>query len=1118
MNNFLFFISILLFNCIIGVYSKNANYIVAILRNKNDDNYDDANPNIQDKIDELVNDRMNDIYDIINKNKNTYISSDGKQDEKLEELKSNPLEKRSNHESTKLLFVNKRKRINKNSNGLSSEKPNFSKNSTIEYIPFESVLVNHICPVLNYYAINVYLSEETAEIVRKMENVIFCEESKKLKLSDTPQKNNNHDDDDDDDDDDDEINSNGNYYDIDAIKKETQWSDVSVQENISFIPNHLSLLSHNPFTNPNKTIDNNFYYPSSAGKGIDIYLIDEGIITDHDDFNTYEGTSDERTITCDAIFKTYDVHYTTDEEKNSCTGIDEYPDHGILVSSMAGGTLYGVSKKANLHMIAIDFSSISILKSFDHIVQYGKSHKTVINLSLGLYGYNKVMDDKLSELIDKDFIIIVSSDNESRNCCADPSSDSFVGFVGYRKAIAVGATETDQNGHGQKIASYSNYGECVDIFAPGGVTYPVIDEEEGSTDGFGYQQGTSCSSPLVVGIAASIMSEHPEIKFNNEKMRKALIELSIKDVIYGLKDETPNRFVNNGKQRIYSPDDSTIKCGTSSSNNAICSDGCCTKDGECITFENNPGEKCFIENGCQSEFGYCTTEEDIIKECEDELKTNEECLIKISSDMKNEDGITQCNILNTEKCKEFYNNLISGKSVCSLAKNYKEFEFIDQFDINKFNKYNYEYCLDKYYTDEIFRCQSDILDYLSCLISEGINILDNNNNISRCIAIKSDLCRSFYEDPKKALTNVPSCKNLYNLNLPEIMEALQNFDDDSINETLNYTDEYDNICDELFENSVEKCNKELEQYEECLIDFPEDISDLTDEELKEKCYLYQSEKCMKIYNSYSVELPICKYAEEIQSFPLVESIRKNVENYYDICFKTNNSYLKETAISDCFDLLEKGNKCLFDLTDKPSKDELFEKCDMLYSEECSVEAAINNSPSCRLAENYSDEVLSKINEYMTNHITYDEICEATNDIDSAIESCEMDLKTYKYCDLSEYPMDDDTDLKYRCMNFNFGSCQKFYDNPYSIAPSCFVAQLYKDFNIYGKSNETFEYYEDICTSEDNDNDNGNDNNINTTTEILEEPTPTESLIKSTFYSVRRNDYNNYYKIDFYNIN
>ncbi|ORX64658.1 subtilisin-like protein, partial [Anaeromyces robustus] len=222
-----------------------------------------------------------------------------------------------------------------------------------------------------------------------------------------------------------------------------------------------------------------FYYPSSAGKGIDIYLMDGGLITNHEDFNT-----SERTITCDAISK---------EE-------DEFPDHGIMVTSMAGGNIYGVSKKANLHMIAIDFSDDSVLRALDFIKARAKPNKTIISMSFAGNYYSQAEDEKHKELINEGIILIVCASNENMNCCAPKDDPDFISPVGYRRAIVVGATDTDVYGNGYYRASYSNYGDCVDVFAPGTVIFP--DLSEGSRKNSDDASGTSCSTPIVAGIAA----------------------------------------------------------------------------------------------------------------------------------------------------------------------------------------------------------------------------------------------------------------------------------------------------------------------------------------------------------------------------------------------------------------------------------------------------------------------------------------------------------------------------------------------------------------------------------------------------------------------------------------
>lgn len=130
-------------------------------------------------------------------------------------------------------------------------------------------------------------------------------------------------------------------------------------------------------------------------------------------------------------------------------------------------------------------------------------------------------------------------------------------MAGYRLAIAVGAINTLHHNKGYEITDYSNYGDCVDILAPGYVSYANLYDK--SRIDYDNENGTSCSAPIVAGVAASIMSEQPEIKFDIELKRKTLIEMSIKNENLFFDDpklkDMPNRFINNGKHSIYTPDD-----------------------------------------------------------------------------------------------------------------------------------------------------------------------------------------------------------------------------------------------------------------------------------------------------------------------------------------------------------------------------------------------------------------------------------------------------------------------------------------------------------------------------------------------------------------------------------
>ncbi|ORX78349.1 subtilisin-like protein [Anaeromyces robustus] len=561
---------IVFFNYFINTLAENSFYICSIRKSENDKVYDDESVKVQNEINELVNDRMNDIYNLIEDNKGTFILENGKLDEKLNEIESLNLRKR-NDENKKLYFINPNR---VDSNDINIYKRSFnSTDSDVEYIPVELNILHHISPILNYYTILVYLSDELVDQVQALPNVISCEKSFKIQdqvykeeeeiLINNNNNNNNN------------VNNNkekrddfdfekyqeeenmdyGIYYDIDKIKEETKWSGVEVQYNANKHSenddSHLSLLSQGRFYKEvTGRYDNNYYYPSSAGKGIDIFLIDKGLYLDNDDFDRYEGTEDERTLTCDALVVYGVAHPYEGEDKKKCKfAEDSYPGHGNMVSSLAGGKLYGAAKKANLHMIVSYYELYETIVALDYIKQNGKPYQSIISFSRGAYKkYSQFLQDKLDELNDAGFITVVAAGNETEDICHEKNK-YFYSIAGYKNVIIVGSTESTYNNdieNGYKIASYSNYGECIDIFAPGQARYANYQLNRKA-------QGTSVSTAITAGVIATIMSEHPDIKFNVDTMKEKLFELSLKNIISGLNNVTPNRFLNNGKLSIISP-------------------------------------------------------------------------------------------------------------------------------------------------------------------------------------------------------------------------------------------------------------------------------------------------------------------------------------------------------------------------------------------------------------------------------------------------------------------------------------------------------------------------------------------------------------------------------------
>ncbi|ORX65762.1 hypothetical protein BCR32DRAFT_297667 [Anaeromyces robustus] len=168
MNKFIIFLSFfILINSFINfTMAENNYYIISIRRDENDKSYDSETGSIQKAINELVNERMNDIYDIIQNNQETF-KINGMEDEKLNELKNKEVISR-NSSNKKFKFIN-HNRPETEENKISDE----------NLIPFDSKLVGFICPISNYYAVRAYLSKEIVEKVKELPNVLYIEENRK---------------------------------------------------------------------------------------------------------------------------------------------------------------------------------------------------------------------------------------------------------------------------------------------------------------------------------------------------------------------------------------------------------------------------------------------------------------------------------------------------------------------------------------------------------------------------------------------------------------------------------------------------------------------------------------------------------------------------------------------------------------------------------------------------------------------------------------------------------------------------------------------------------------------------------------------------------------------------
>ena len=214
------------------------------------------------------------------------------------------------------------------------------------------------------------------------------------------------------------------------------------------------------------------YSAPSAASGTRSYIIDTGVLGGHADFGS-------RVVSgFDAI--------------SGGNGWGDCNGHGTHVAGTVGGTTYGVAKQTTIVPVRVldcgGSGTISgVIAGLDWVAgQHVAGTLAVANMSLG-GGASTSLDAAVNNLISRGVTVVVAAGNSSADACSYSPAR-------VANAITVGATtSTDSR------ASYSNFGSCVDVFAPGS---SITSAWYTSTTATAVLSGTSMASPHVAGVAA----------------------------------------------------------------------------------------------------------------------------------------------------------------------------------------------------------------------------------------------------------------------------------------------------------------------------------------------------------------------------------------------------------------------------------------------------------------------------------------------------------------------------------------------------------------------------------------------------------------------------------------
>ena len=259
---------------------------------------------------------------------------------------------------------------------------------------------------------------------------------------------------------------------------------------------------------------NTTYVYNRTGAGVHAYIIDTGMLTTHTQFAGRVGNG------------AYAI--------NDGRGVTDCNGHGTHVAGTVGGATWGVAKSVILHPVRVldctGSGAWSGVIAGMNWVAANRIRPAVANMSLG-GGLNTSVNAAVQTMANAGVTVVVAAGNDNANACNySPASAA--------AAITVGATASNDARSIWTGGQASNYGACLNIFAPGTA---IRSAWYTSTTATNTISGTSMASPHVAGAAALYLQTHPTAAWNT--VLNALVTTGTPNKVTGAGTGSPKRLL-----------------------------------------------------------------------------------------------------------------------------------------------------------------------------------------------------------------------------------------------------------------------------------------------------------------------------------------------------------------------------------------------------------------------------------------------------------------------------------------------------------------------------------------------------------------------------------------------